>query len=131
MADAVIVCCKYLYSWPTGPGQQGPDGACSGSVANVCEEGSTSAGATDPLRQWQASQTRQALCYSYTLGSGEWFARAPCDAPPANSMFIGTLGNGMCCYIVGSVARPRPTVTGRSFQVANCTGPCNSQPAGD
>lgn len=129
-AESVVVCCKYLYTWPSDPALQGPEGPCSGTVAYVCEDGSTSAGYTDPLRLFHGQTLRYARCYLYNLGAGQSFVRTSCEAPPAGALLVGSLGNGMCCYIVGPT-KPVPMLSLRTFQLADCAGACNDPSSQD
>lgn len=126
-AESMLVCCKYTYTWSTKDGDQGPDGPCSGVVANLCEETATTAGNTDPLRQLASSSTRWANCYRFDLGAFNSFVRGPCNSPPTNGIFVGVRPDGTCCWIVGTSV-PTQTTTPRSFQVTICNGPCNNDP---
>lgn len=62
------VCCGYLYSWPSNPGDQGPDGPCSGQIATVCEAGSMTTQGGDLLAHLLKFPGRTANCYTYQLG---------------------------------------------------------------
>lgn len=112
---AAAMCCMTEVAWPKD--DQGPDGACSGDKAVVCEEG------VKPLKSDPAARkpglVRQAYCYEWNLPASAYFVRTLCTSPPANSKLVGRLPNGSCCFVV-SIGPVEPNPVGRTFWFTPC-----------
>ena len=85
-AQVVPLCCRYIYDWPNGPGDQGPSGACSGNHARVCESGSNSADSTDPMSMaWNRSKSpRWVQCCTWDLRNGAYIHALLVRYPPCS-----------------------------------------------
>jgi|GEM_PF-3172724 len=125
MAQVAPICCRYIYSWPAP--LQGPDGACSGNVAEVCEEGSPNASSGDPLAKVKRPVARYATCCIYLLGPTAYFIRSSCDAPPEpNTHLVGQLSDGLCCWVNWGNGAPEVDCSNRTFTVSTCENSCSN-----
>lgn len=122
MAQVAPVCCRYFYEWP--PELQGPEGPCSGDMALVCETGSNNAPPEDPLSEIRRPGWRPAECCAYVLGGGGVFIRGACDEPPTpDSIFIGQLPDGTCCWAHVPISHHQECYD-QSFGVMKCVNSC-------
>lgn len=123
-AQTVPICCRILYDWP--PDGQGPEGACSGSSAVVCESSvqGASPGDDPPIYFRAPHATRPAQCCDVDVGSG-YFVRAPCDGPPQpGAEYVAQLPDGTCCWGVNPFGDVDFFCVDQSFRIAKCEGPC-------
>lgn len=116
------ICCAYLYTWPAE--SQGPQGACSGNEATVCESSSFVSDGNDPLAMIRSRTFREANCYTYYLGMNQDFLRGDCEVPPEEgALRIGELPDGTCCWIVGGGPYFKIT-TPQEYLVMQCENDC-------
>ncbi len=127
VAQIVPICCRYLYEWPED--MQGPSGACSGSLAVVCEDSSDIAQGDDPMAFILKIGVRPAQCCVYTLSSSGSFIRASCSTPPVpGATRIGQLPDGTCCWIsqIGPIDKD---CWDEPYDVLECDRDCPDVPA--
>lgn len=94
------------------------DEPCSGSSTTICEE--------PPIFSqdgFKLGSLRAAVCRDYSPGVGS-FVQDDCDfEPDPDWVFIGNMGNGVCCYISTNLF-PAPVVTPQGHQIRDCEGDC-------
>jgi len=130
LAQAVPLCCRYNYSWP--PEGDGPDGACSGDFAKVCEEAfPDSPGSEDPLSMVRyGAGLRWAQCCIIDIGEAGYFVRSDCDGPPViGAERVGQLPDGTCCWAVNPAGPIIWDCYDRAFKVKKCETDCPEVPA--
>ncbi|MCW5776691.1 MAG: hypothetical protein KIS87_09655 [Phycisphaeraceae bacterium] len=129
IAPNTPICCRYFYEWPAE--MQGPEGPCSGDTALVCETGSSGATSNDPLAEVRRPGWRPATCCVYLLGGGGVFIRGACDEQPTpESILVGQLADGSCCWAHVPVGYHQEC-SDLSFGVMKCIGACDENQSGN
>lgn len=111
-------CCEQVESFP--PDGEGNETPCAWFETTACDEAPVLTPTGKDIEPF-----KEAECKTYFLDSPfASFVQINCSEPPDPTWTrVGTLGNGVCCYIVGPHSDPISVI--RGFLIRGCGGSCD------